>query len=51
MKKDLTMMKILSVKVAGLIGVIIAGLLILQKGNTIVVVVLMITQITSLVSS
>jgi hypothetical protein len=29
MKKDLTMMKILSVKVAGLIGVIIAGLLIL----------------------
>jgi hypothetical protein len=51
MKKDLTMMKILSVKVAGLISVIIAGLLILQKGNTIVVVVLMTTQITSLVSS
>jgi hypothetical protein len=51
MKKDLMMMKILSVKVAGLIGVIIAGLLILKKGNTIVVVVLMTTQITSLVSS
>jgi hypothetical protein len=51
MKKDLMMMKILSVKVAGLIGVIIAGLLILKKGNTIVVVILMTTQITSLVSS